>query len=286
VTEQLQLLPSSPPTVCKDSLPLAELVGFEHARPTRELIELIAELGVLEPIVVVTGSDARFQIVEGRRRSKAVQLLAEDGRWPQPARIDALVLSGSGVERAEARDGLTLALHAVRSASPASELAAIETILSGRGAEPVADTVKEIARQTGMPVQTVHRRLRLRRLSPGLRHAFDVGEITATVAEAAARLTAEQQMALERALVDGTRLTARAIQELTRQQAHAAAAELPSGLFLAGEADWRVTVLGHLRAAREALPVGHRDSALAHAIGAAFEHAELASHPRSRPKST
>lgn len=276
MTEQLQLLPSAPPTVHRESLPLAQLVGFEHARPSRELIELIAELGVLQPIVAVTGHDTRYRIVEGRRRSKAVQLLAEDNRWPKPPHIDALVLSGAGVEGQGIRDGLTLALHAARSASPASELAAIESILAGRGDELLATTVKEIAAETGMPVQTVQRRLRLRHLAPALRRAFDRGEIAATVAEAAARLTAAQQTALERALLDGTRLTLQGVRELTREQSRAAAYELPNGLFVDHQADWRVTVLGHLRAALEALPSGDHHRALGRAIADVLDRAEHA----------
>ena len=276
MSEQLQLLPSSPPTVRRESLPLAALVGFEHARPARELIELIAELGVLQPIVVLPDGDGRYQIVEGRRRSRAVQLLAEDNRWPKPAHIDALVLGGAGVEGQGIRDGLTLALHAARSASPASELAAIEAILAGRGDEPVATSVKEIAAQTGMPVQTVQRRLRLRHLSMALRRAFDRGEITATVAEAAARLTEEQQAALERTLLEGTRLTVRGVRELTRRQSCAAADELPNGLFVDRDADWRVTVLGHLRAARHALPRADHHGALGRAIADVFDEAERA----------
>ena len=86
MTEQLQLMPAAAPTVRRESLPLAQLAGFEHARPSRELIELIAELGVLQPIVVVPDGDRRYQIVEGRRRSKAVRLLTEDDRWPGPRR--------------------------------------------------------------------------------------------------------------------------------------------------------------------------------------------------------
>jgi ParB-like chromosome segregation protein Spo0J len=274
MTDQLQLLPSAPPTVRRKSVRLAQLAGFEHARPSRELIKLIAELGVLQPIVVLPDGDGRYQIVEGRRRSKAVQLLAEDNRWPKPAHIDALVLSGSSVEGRGIRDGLTLALHAARSASPASELAAIEAILTGRGDEPVATSVKEIAAQTGMPMQTVQRRLRLRHLIPPLRHEFDRGEITATVAEAAARLTADQQAALERALLDGTRLTLRGVRELTREHSCAAARELPNGLFVDRDADWRVTVLGHLRAALEAVPSGDHHSALGGAIAEVLDQAE------------
>src|SRR5579884_1865840 len=276
MTKQLQLLPSSPPSVRRKRVRLAQLAGFEHARPSRELIELIAELGVLQPIVVLPDGDGHYQIVEGRRRSKAVQLLAEDNRWPEPAHIDALVLGGSGVEGRGIRDGLTLALHAARSASPASELAAIEAILAGRGDEPVATSVKEIAAQTGMPIQTVQRRLRLRRLIPALRRAFDRGEITATVAEAAARLTEDLQAALERALIEGARLTVRGVQELTRERTRATADELPNGLFVDRQADWRVTVLGHLRAALEAVPSGDRHSALGRAIADVFDHAEHA----------
>jgi hypothetical protein len=117
-----------------------------------------------------------------------------------------------------------------------------------------------------MPDPTVQRRLRLRRLIPALRRAFDRGETTATVAEAAARLSADQQAALERALLEGTRLTVRAVQKLTREHARAAAGELPNGLFVDREADWRVTVIGHLRAALEAVPGGDHHSALARAI--------------------
>jgi ParB-like nuclease domain len=43
-----------------------------------QLIELIAELGVLQPIVVLPDGDGRNRLVEGRRRSKAVQVLVED----------------------------------------------------------------------------------------------------------------------------------------------------------------------------------------------------------------
>jgi hypothetical protein len=94
------------------------------------------------------------------------------------------------------------------------------------------------------------------------------------VAEAAARLAADQQAALERALLEGTRLTVPGVQELTREQARGAADELPNGLFINREADWRVTVLGHLRAALEALPSGDQHSALGGAIADVLDQAE------------
>jgi ParB-like chromosome segregation protein Spo0J len=188
VSDQLLLLPQTPPAVRRQAISLDRLDGFEHAQPSRELHELIRRLGLLQPIVVTATSGGRYQVIEGRRRAKAIHLLADEGNWPAGT-IDALVLQGADARRRVVRGGLTLALHATRTQSPASELQAIETILQTGGEEDQANTVKEIAAQTGMPVQTVRRRLRLRSLSPGLRRAFDAGQIPASVAEAAARQT-------------------------------------------------------------------------------------------------
>ena len=105
------------------------------------------------------------------------------------------------------RGGLTLALHASRSPSPASELQAIETIIESSGDDVEAAAVKEIAAQTGISVQTIRRRLRLRSLCAGLRTAFDEARITASVAEAAARLPDDKQAELERRLDEEGRLT-------------------------------------------------------------------------------
>ena len=114
-------------------------------------------------------------------------LAAERRGASGPATVPAVIVSGAGTRLASVRAALTLALHASRSASPASELQAIEELLAGGG--EAADKVKRIAEETGMPVQTVRRRLRLRALSPALRKAFEAGELAATVAEAAAKLT-------------------------------------------------------------------------------------------------
>jgi hypothetical protein len=59
------------------------------------------------------------------------------------------------------------------------------------------------AAQTGISLQTVRRRLRLRSLTPILREAFDRGALAARVAEAAARLPGAQQRELEHKLADG-----------------------------------------------------------------------------------
>jgi ParB family transcriptional regulator, chromosome partitioning protein len=183
---QLELLPAQAPGCRRATLLLADLTGFDRATPSPELVEQIAKLGLLQPIVVTGSPQRRYKVIEGRRRAKAVQLLAAEGRWASPPRLDVVIVHGlDGADLAPA--GMVLALHASRSSSPASELQAIEAILAQGNEE--ARTIKEIAAQTGMPVQTVRRRLRLRNLIPALRAAFDLGEISVSDAEAAARLT-------------------------------------------------------------------------------------------------
>jgi hypothetical protein len=165
--------------------------------------------------------------------------------------VEVVIVKGAA--RAElVRSGMALALHAARSASPASELAAIEAILAS--GEEEAATVKEIAAQTGMPVQTVRRRLRLRALSAGLREAFDRGEITPSVAEAAAKQPNGVQSALAEKLGTGERLTLGIVRELARGRTRQATIELPKALLSERDAPWRVTVRGHLQAALDAVP--------------------------------
>jgi ParB-like chromosome segregation protein Spo0J len=275
VSDQLLLLPQTTPEVRREAISLDRLDGFEYAQPSRELRELIHRLGLLQPIVVAATRGGRYQVIEGRRRAKAVHLLAEEGDWPAGT-IDALVLRGADARLRVVRGGLTLALHATRSQSPASELQAIETILQAAGEDHQASTVKEIAAQTGMPVQTVRRRLRLRSLSPGLRRAFDAGQIPASVAEAAARLPAEQQALLEDRLAASERLTLAAVRDATRGQAQASGDQLPEALFADRAAAWQTTVRGHLEAAIQALPSAENDSLLARALAAAVEQCERA----------
>lgn len=111
-------------------------------------------------VVVVSGGSGRYELVEGRRRCKAIAQLAGEDRWPAPAQLEALILDAAKPVRREVRGGLALALHATRSASPASELREIEAILKSGATDGEVATVKEIAAQTGMSIQTVCRAAR------------------------------------------------------------------------------------------------------------------------------
>lgn len=267
MSPQLTLLPTTAPKLRRQSLPLELIDGFEDAAPSAKLCELIRDLGLLQPVVVVPGRSGRYRVVEGRRRCKALAQLAEAGDVRMPPTIDALVVEGSQAGRREVCGGLTLALHGSRTASPASELGAIETILHAADAESESVTVREIAAQTGMSVQTVRRRLRLRSLTPALRAAFDEGKITASAAEAAARLHEAQQKVLEKQLDAVNRLTGANVRDVTRERTAAVTSELPDGLFEEPEVAWEVTVRGHLAAALGAIPVDEGYGALQRAIG-------------------
>ncbi len=274
MSPQLSLLPDAPAEIRRERLPLELIDGFGHASPSAKLRELIGELGLLQPVVLVAGHSGRYELVEGRRRCKAIAQLAQDGRWPSPPEVDALVLTSPDTGRAEVRGGLALALHASRGPSPASELHAIEAIFCADGADGDAATVKEIAAQTGISVGTVRRRLKLRSLIPGLRRAFDRGVITASVAEAAARLPEPRQRGLADRLVGQGRLTLPEVRDLGRQQRAQASAELPGELFSEREVPWQVTVRGHLIAALQALPSTQRP--LAARLEGALAHLERA----------
>jgi ParB-like chromosome segregation protein Spo0J len=270
VGAQLTLLPTSAHEVRRDRLPLQAIDGFADAVPSAKLRELIRDLGLLQPIVVVPGRSGRYRVVEGRRRCKAIAELAATRDSSTPPCVDALIVAGGQADRREVRGGLTLALHATRTASPASELQAIETILAAAGTESEALTVKEIAAQTGMSLQTVRRRLRLRTLTPALRAAFEAGQITASVAEAAARLPEARQQALEQKLETAGRLNLTDVREAAREQTAAATAELPGAVFEEREVAWPVTVRGHLTAALRAMPPDGGQAALQRRIGDAL----------------
>jgi ParB-like chromosome segregation protein Spo0J len=263
VIAQLQLLPSSPPSQRLERVELERLDGFADAKPSRELREQLRTLGLLQAIVAVPARDGRFRIVDGRRRAKAIAELAEKGEWPERPVVDVLILEGADTERQAVRAGLTLAVHASRGASPASELAAIEAIIEAGRPGGEAATTKQIAAQTGMSLQTIRRRLRLRSLTPGLRRALDEGRLPASVAEAAARLPAARQEDLERALEDVGHLTLAVVRDVTREQTSTSTGELPDGLFAEQEAPWQVTVRGHVTAALAAIPRGDQHAPLA-----------------------
>jgi ParB-like chromosome segregation protein Spo0J len=264
---QLELVAAEPLQTRRAQLVAADVCGHEHARPSRQLIESVARLGQLQPVVVDGSTRTRYRLIDGRRRVRAIELLAEEGDERAPGTIDAVIVSGGDRYGDPARAVIGLALHGVRTSSPVAELQAIEVILALGGDQ--GEVVKRITRETGMSAQTIRRRLKLRRLSPALRAAFERGAITGSVAEAAARLSAQQQADLEQALHGGRRVTLGAVRDLARARTSEASLELPGGLFTESTTPWRLTMRGHLQAALDAIPAEEQHGRIAEAIAAA-----------------
>ena len=157
------------------------------------MADKVAEFGVVEPIIVCPDTRAgQYRVIEGRRRARSAKH-ARDADPAAPDTIEAVILTLNGTTGRTAEATLALMLNHVRSASPATELRAIETILTTARDAGHAITDTDIARETGMPVGRIRKRLRLRALRPELRAAFDAAKITVTVAEKAAGLPDRQQ---------------------------------------------------------------------------------------------
>jgi hypothetical protein len=101
-----------------------------------------------------------------------------------------------------------------------------------------------------------------------LRVAFDLGKITAGVAEAAARLPESHPEQARTAARGGQPVEPCYLRDVARVRTAAANSELPSGLFEEREGAWQVTVRGHLAAALCVIPDGAYD-VLQRAIGGA-----------------
>lgn len=182
--------------------------------PSAEMRENVAAVGVLVPVLLVDYGDG-FGVLDGRRRIKAARIAAVND---VPARIASSVQGGGAA-------AITLATNELRSSNPAAELESIEELVR-RGLSE-----SEIARVSGMSVQTVRKRVGLLRLLPPLLDAFRAGKILPSAAEAAAKLPHGTQEKIAAAFAESGRVTLAVVEEARRVRADGAIDALPSGLF-------------------------------------------------------
>lgn len=62
---QLSLLPAAAPQLRRERIALERIDGFADAQPSAKLRELIRDLGLLQPVVLVPKGSARYRVVEG-----------------------------------------------------------------------------------------------------------------------------------------------------------------------------------------------------------------------------
>lgn len=210
-------------------LRIADLTGYKEdtVRPTKAFIASIRKAGVLESIVV-TEEDGKLVVKDGKRRVLAA---IECGIKT----IQAEVIATANLTQAEV---LTIITNFHRRPNPVAELKAIESIMGEVGS---AETV---AKELGIPLNVLRRRLKILRLVPEARMLFDADIIPLSVAEEMSALPTEAQNALvaKAAMMSAhptesaktskkPRIRMKDVREARYAEQKATAATLPDNLF-------------------------------------------------------
>lgn len=197
--------------VVLDSLPKT----LPGPRPTAAFVRSVQRIGVVKPIVLVERESGTYDLRDGRRRVLAAR---EAGLTS----IKAVLYTKEDVRP----ELLTLTLNAQRSDNAVAELDALRALLKQGASEG------DIARDTGMPVATIRRRLRLAAImSEPLWQAVKKGDVTVAVAEAVAKLPAAARDRINDTLEEKGTVSAADVAEQRRVRAAASQAELPEEMF-------------------------------------------------------
>lgn len=191
-------------------------------KPSASLRKSVATAGVLLTVVLKRTATNRYEIKDGKRRCKAAVLAEHED---VPARV--LVFDTAAHEAAT-----TLVTNLHRSANAVEELRAIETLL------PIAGSPETVARELGIPLATIKRRLKLARLTKSARAEFDAGKLNVAVAERLSVLKPVRQnkliaAAATRAEKDGHvfKVTAGEVREQKFAQQNKLTDALPNEMF-------------------------------------------------------
>jgi len=172
----------------------------------------LRDYGQLQEIVV--HFNGHHIIADGLRRTAAlIDLAREQGQSLEDSTVSAKVYA-TGADHFVPL--ATLTSNHVRSTNAAAELRAIEQLLKAGLSE------QHIAHQTGIRLSTIRRRMKLLRLSPALRRAFDDGRVATGVAEKAARLPGPLQQSLEDILAATGKVTGADVRIVRQAQVHQA----------------------------------------------------------------
>ena len=157
------------------SIPLNKLVLWDgNVRKTgaeeglEELIASIAAVGVLQSLVVRKTNRGKYSIIAGRRRFRALSILAERGAIAPDAPVPCRIVPGSAdpTEISLTENVMRTPMH------PADQFEAFRALVDD------GSSVADIAARFGMAEKAVKQRLRLARVSPTVFEAYRGGELT------------------------------------------------------------------------------------------------------------
>jgi ParB family chromosome partitioning protein len=133
-----------------------------------ELVASISAHGLLQALIVRKSNHGRYAVIDGRRRLRALSILAEDGRIAEDMAVDCHVAS----RKADPAE-IGLAANIVRVAMhPADQFEAFRTLIDN-GSKPA-----DIAARFGVTESTVVKRMKLGRVSPALLDVYRNGEMS------------------------------------------------------------------------------------------------------------
>jgi ParB/RepB/Spo0J family partition protein len=220
---QLSLIPAEPLATMADTMhvdslpPNEELVG---PAPDSGFVDSIRQYGILTPIqvAIVAGTTAMI-VTDGRRRLKAARLTGMEF-------VPVTILNGD-LNVAS----LSVLSNARRSHNEASDLQSVNRLVA-EGYD-----LSAIAVATGLPKQTLKKRLKLTKLNDALMALFMAGSIPVSVAERCTYLAAEQQDAMVALYEAKGRLGMRDVMQAQRVRHDEAVAKLPDDMFTGPDMD-------------------------------------------------
>lgn len=233
--QQQHILPSEP--LAGDNrkrMARLEDLYFEHkhGEPGTVLLKSVKRIGVLHTVVVfpVKDQEGKFWVHDGGRRCKAAKAAK---RKEVPIRVidpsEVVNNDGQRLDEEVVGDLVTLVSNNHRSNNAVEELFAIERLLKKVG------SLETVAKQIFIPLGTLRRRLRLTRLVPLMREAFNQGQLAVGNAERVASLPASMQQKLFDEHFDEEsgklKITAANVKKVRQVQVEEIAAELPDSMF-------------------------------------------------------
>jgi ParB/RepB/Spo0J family partition protein len=255
--EQQSLIPEQRIEIGYQLIKIDELPKtINGPEPDAAMVRSVKSLGILQPLLLADRGKG-FEVLDGRRRL----LAAREAELTKVPCIVALNAQGIPIKRV-----LTIVANRRRSMNWQSEFVAVEELLTkGYDEQQIMDA-------TGIGKNELRRILRLRKLVNSLHLAFIDGEISASVAEAAAKLPSPVQHKLSKKLGlhgDG-HITLKDVREAHQIETVRAAKELPADLFasVASRPDnWRSAVLDKLDEILAIVPNDENDPAATELLG-------------------
>ena len=228
-TKQLEIsfLPPAPPEPIFEGimeieklLQQIEPIKFGK-KPDAAFLRSIETWGVREPIVITRDIDTSIlRLRDGRRRLQAAIKLEHNNIPVKEYALESI----SGV-------ALTLDSNAQRSANPIAEFEAIQEFVAEASAKGKTVTEQDIYQATGMPVQTIRKRLKLVQLPTEIKDAVGERKVALGVAESIAPLQEYQKGQLLDKFRDVGKLTGNDVHEVKQVKQKEEIEGIPSEVF-------------------------------------------------------